>query len=807
MRRGILLFFAIFAFPCMTLGQGNEKVFFSDSNTGNEFYDSSWGYKKSPSFLELAGSGKDKFPVDPQHPYKGAHSLRLRWISQSGGDWGIALASLNWQPIDFTQYDTIVYWINAPEAINQDALPDLAIEDITNKKSTRIWLGDFFGGVDGDSTTWQRVAIPINAFQPGPQNADFTRIKTIFHYQKNADGVEHVAWVDEFRLIKAGGSQTTAPAAPQNLQATGYDSRIDLKWDPNSEPDLLGYFVYRAQSPGGPFVKVNSVAHKFHMYSDFVGENGKTYYYRVTAVNQNYVESDSSAVVNATPVPFASDEELLTSVQEATFRYFWDFGHPVSGLARERDSSGDVCTTGGTGFGLLTLMVGAERGFAPRDSIVARILKILRFMQEQAKRYHGAWSHWINGSTGETIPFSAYDNGGDLVETAYFVQGLLAIRQYFDGNSAEELELRQRATQLWEEVEWDWYRRTSTSKVLYWHWSPDYGWIMNMPIQGWNEAMIVYLLAIASPTHPVPASMYYDGWAGSSNYVNGNVYYGYKQFVGPPYGGPLFFTHYSFLGFDPRGKSDRFCNYFENNRNTTLINRAYCIANPEGHKGYSDLVWGLTSSDDPGGYSAHEPTPAGDNGTITPTAAISAMPYTPDESIATLKHFYYTYGPKLWGEFGFRDAFNLDNNWFANSYLAIDQGTIVPMIENYRTELCWRMFMANPEIDSALAKIGWTVTDVEENPAIISEYSLEQNYPNPFNSETIISFSIPREERVTVEVINARGQIVAVLLPGKKMKRGHHRVVFAAKNLSSGVYFYRLRAEHFQSTRKLLLLR
>ena len=802
----IWLTIAALALAAGTLFAQNELVFFSDSNTGSEFYDSSWGFVTAPSYLELAGSGHDKFPVDPDHPYQGAHSLRMHWISKPNGDWGIAVASLNWQPIDFTKYDSIAYWINAPSAIPKEALPDVAIEDVKNKKSKRVWLGDYFGGVDDDSTTWQRISLPIDAFHPGGQNPDLTKIKTIFHYQKAADGVEHIAWVDEFRLVKTGGTQVEKPAAPQGLQATGYDSRIDLRWQPNTETDLLGYFIYRAESSAGPFVKVNDVVHKFHIFSDFVGENGKTYYYRVTAINQSYLESDSSAVVSATTRAF-TDDELLTSVQEATFRYFWDFGHPVSGLARERDSSGDVCTSGGTGFGLLTLMVGAERGFAPRDSVAARVLKILRFMQDRAQRYHGAWAHWINGATGETVPFSYYDNGGDLVETAYFVQGLLAVRSYFDRETPVEQEIRQRATQLWQEVEWDWYRRTPTSKVLFWHWSPDYQWIINMPIIGWNETMIVYLLAIASPTHPIPASMYYDGWAGSSGYVNGNVYYGYKQYVGPPYGGPLFWTQYSFLGFDPRGKSDRFCNYFENNRNTTLINRAYCIANPEGHQGYSALVWGLTASDDPGGYSVHEPTTARDNGTITPTAALSAMPYTPDESIATLKHFYHTYGPKLWGEFGFRDAFNLDYNWFANSYLAIDQGTIVPMIENARTGLCWEMFMANPEIDSMLTRIGWTLTGVEDRPELVTQFRLEQNYPNPFNGQTVIRFALPRAEHVTVRVINALGETVAVPLRNERLSAGWHLLNFRGDRLPSGVYFCSIQAGTLRQVRKMMLIR
>jgi hypothetical protein len=504
-----------------------------------------------------------------------------------------------------------------------------------------------------------------------------------------------------------------------------------------------------------------------------------------------------------------SEEELLTSVQEAAFRYLYDYGHPVSGLARERKGSDETCTSGGTGFGLITLVVGAERNFEPRDSISARVLKILEFIQDVTPRYHGAWSHWINGATGETIPFSQYDNGGDIVETAYVAEGLLVVRQYFDSANSVEVEIRNRAAQLWKSIEWDWYRRSGDTdgKHIYWHWSPNYGWQMNMPIYGFNEAMIVYLLAIASPTHPVPASLYYDGWCGGSNYVNGNEYYGYTQWLGWPHGGPLFFTHYSYLGFDPRNKSDQYCNYFENNRNISLINRAYCIENPEDHTGYSERVWGLTASDNPWGFIyAHEPQEARDNGTITPTAAISAMPYTPDKSKATLNHFYFTYGPDLWGEFGFKDAFNLDESWFATSYLAIDQGMIAPMIENYRTGLCWDLFMSNPEVPAMLDSIGWVVGIEDENEPIIRSYALKQNYPNPFNPQTTIGFALAKSCPVTLEVFNMLGERVALIYDSEKLTAGFHTVKFKANNLASGVYFYQLKAADFQETKKMLFI-
>jgi len=491
------------------------------------------------------------------------------------------------------------------------------------------------------------------------------------------------------------------------LTATGHDSRIDLRWRAVPSYCLQGYNIYRAESSGGPFTKLNGSSYTVSVYSDFIGMNGRTYYYYITSALGGG-ETATSGIVSATSYAM-TDEQLLTSVQEATFRYFWDFAHPVSGLAREGLLHGrDMCAVGASGFGLMNIIVGVERGFVSRAEAAVRILKILTFLDEKAGRYHGAWSHWLNGTTGQTIPFSEYDDGGDIVETAYLIQGMLTVRQYFDSDDSVETEIRSKITQMWEEVEWDWYLRYPGGEALYWHWSPNYGWAMNMTIVGYNECMIAYLVAIASPTHPIPASCYYNGWARESWYANGNTYYGYQQWVGPAHGGPLFFTHCSYVGFDPRNKRDNYCNYFGNSRNISLIHREYCIDNPNNFVGHSGLVWGLTFSTNPWGGDDHSPT--NDNGTITPTAALGAMPYTPTESIATLKHFYHTYGDKLWGPFGFRDAFNLTESWFSETYLGINHGTTVPMIENYRTQLCWNLFMSNPEIPPMLAAIGWGIS-------------------------------------------------------------------------------------------------
>ncbi len=401
--------------------------------------------------------------------------------------------------------------------------------------------------------------------------------------------------------------------------------------------------------------------------------------------------------------PRISTEELLTLVQEKTFGYFWDFGHPVSGMARERSTSGDVVTTGGTGFGVMAIIVAIEREFITRAQGVERVQQIVSFLKEKCTAYHGAYAHWINGTTGQTVPFSEYDNGADLVETALLFQGLLTARSYFNTGDAAETQLRGDITGLWEAIEWNFFR--NGENVLYWHWSPEYEWKMNLPVRGWNECLIVYVLAASSPTHPIARNVYTEGFAGNGSMVNGKKYYDILLPLGESYGGPLFFSHYSFLGLDPRNLSDQFANYWEQNVNHSRINYEYCVTNPRNFKGYGEDCWGLTASDGNTGYSAH--SPLNDKGVITPTAAISSMPYTPEESLRALEFFYYKVGNKLWSRYGFYDAFNLTEGWFDDQYLAIDQGPVIIMLENYRTGLLWTYFMSVPEIKEGLTRLGF----------------------------------------------------------------------------------------------------
>ncbi len=441
-----------------------------------------------------------------------------------------------------------------------------------------------------------------------------------------------------------------------------------------------------------------------------------------------------------------TDDELLTMLQEETFRYYWDGAHPDSGTALENIPGDDrIVATGASGFGIMALIVGVDRGFITREQGLQRMQKIVTFL-EKTPRYHGVWSHFMDGHTRRSLPvFDMVDDAGDLVETAFLMEGLLAARQYFitrhiaDGAIADVLyndereidqdkidnakgaELYARITKLWEGVEWDWYKKTPQGEALYWHWSPDFSWHISNRLTGFNEAMIVYLLAIASPTHPVSPDLYYTGWANQvhanigsmtddprpgERYASGKTFYGIKLDVGWTNLQPLFFQHYSFMGFDPHAATDRFTNYFENNRNTARINLAYCIANPKHFAGYSAESWGLTAADGPEGYNPSAPNAEDDRGIMAPTGALASFPYTPEASMAALKHFYRDDGSWLWGIYGPRDAFIEGQHWVSPIYMGLNQAPITVMIENYRTGLVWKMFMSNPEIAPMLEKAG-----------------------------------------------------------------------------------------------------
>ena len=634
-------------------------------------------------------------------------------------------------------------------------------------------------------------------------------------------------------------TDTTPPATPKNVKSIDYELHIDVTWQPNTESDLAGYKIYKWD--GTTFQFLANVKKYKSFFSEWIGATSISNKYKVAAYDLSGNVSQMSPEVT-TFTHTMSDSEFLDMTQRAAFRYFWDWGDPTSGIARERHepNESDVTNTiGGGGFGVMAIIVGIERGFITRDEGVARIKKIVNFLANTIDKFHGAFPHWFNGTTGKVIPFGQGQDGADIVETSFMFEGLLTARQYFNGSTQDEAYIRNTITLLWMGVDWNFFRDGSTG--LYWNWSPTYGF--NIPnggtflFHGWNETMITYFLAVASPTHPIAPNYYRSGWGldGGIHY-SGQPKYGYQLQVGTNYGGPLFWTHYSYMGFDPRGKRDLYANYFLNNHDQSMINRAYCIDNPGKYAGYNANSWGLTASYSIPGvyYQAHQPG-SEDNGTISPTAALSAMPYFLYEkenySLDAIKYFYRTFGQNLWGDFGFKDAFNLTysdaiknsngviigykpGEVFINSYLAIDEGPIVCMIENYRSQLLWKLFMADTDVQAALPKIPFFKSDdpstnVKSETSLPTEFVLKGNYPNPFNPSTVISFVVPKTERVSVVVYNLLGQKVKSLFdeetsPGEKSV-SWNGTNEAGDTVSSGVYIYKINADgNFYSGKMIL---
>lgn len=688
-----------------------RHVIFDNSLETDGYYYSD-GRASAPSTLELRHG---KLPVSSTRFFTPPNAVRLNWRSVSGGGWEASIRAMNFRNREMKfDGDTVFFWCYSEQEITGGALPRVRLSDVNQNFSAPVELGKFVSDIP--ARKWTQVAIPLVIFTTeSVQSFERDRAVRLTFSQSASDDQQHTMVLDDVKIDKSttaspATSNATSLSVPENVVARAYERHVDISWNPVTAPELQHYIVYRSFD-GETFDPIGIQQPGINRYADYLGEPPRTAYYKVAAVDRGYQQSALSKQVSATTRPM-NDDELLTMLQEACFRYYWEGAHPHSGTAKENIPGDDrIVATGASGFEIMALIVGVNRGFITREQGLERLNKIAAFL-EKAPRYHGAWSHFMNGETGKTLPvFDMFDDGGDLVETAFLLEGLLTARQYFNGADPSERDLVQRITHLWEGVEWDWYRRSIDSRALYWHWSPDWSWHINHQITGFNECMIIYLLAIASPTHAIPSDLYYSGWAnqmnGGKDYANGHTYYGIKLDVGPGSGGPLFFTHYSYMSFDPRGIHDRFTDYFVNNRHIAEINLAYCRHNPGHYVGYGANFWGLTASDGADGYMPHEPTRNLDDGTMTFTGALSSFPYTPEASMRMFKHIYRDLGDRVWGVYGPRDAVNLSQDWVSPIFMGLNQAPITVMIENYRTGLIWKLFMSNPEIKPMLDKIGF----------------------------------------------------------------------------------------------------
>lgn len=700
----------------------SDEVFF-DTSLAPASYPYSSGQASGGSSLALVDG---RLPVTQAHVISGPNALRLAWRSAANGNWSAEIRSYRWRNRPRRWAGTTLYaWAWSDDGIAARDLPQVAAVDLAGNPTAAQPLSAFAGAIP--ARRWTRLAIPLDRLvATSIHGFDPAALGSLILAQGSGDGRAHELILDDLRL-QSGPGGASAPPAPTGLTATGYERHVLLQWQPVAGPGLAQYVVYRSLDGGG-WRPVGVQRAGVTRYVDWLGAAGGHAAYRVAARTSALAESPPSGAANAA-TRLMSDDDLLTMVQDASFRYYWDAAEPVSGMAREsQPGDDDTIATGASGFGVMAMIVAANRGFVTREAAVERMLRITRFLA-RADRFHGAWPHFLSGRTGRTIPlFDIYDDGADLVETSFLIEGLLAARGYYDRDTPAERELRTRITRLWHEVDWDWFRATPKRDALYWHWSPHYGFKIANRLEGWNEVMITYLLAIASPTHAIPASTYDTGYTrdgGSEPYGVPRSYFGITttQSYYPPTAtspgstGPLFFSHYSFMGYDARGVHDRFSNYFDANRALAQISRAYVIANPKRMKGYGADSWGLTAVDGPDDrYREYKPFMT-DDGTIAPTGAVASYAYTPDASLAAIRHWYRDMGDRLWGIYGFVDAFNERRDWYSGIAMGLNQAPQTVMIENGRTGLVWRSFMRNPEIAAMQRRIGLVPDDAAQRSA------------------------------------------------------------------------------------------
>jgi exo beta-1,2-glucooligosaccharide sophorohydrolase (non-reducing end) len=708
MRVRLFVFFMLISIISTAQEYEYTYTLFSNSAMSGDYFFSKTTSSGGSSIKNI----NSKLPVSETIYHTPGNSIELTYKNAKAGNWKAIIYRQEKRGMDhFKKAEFLSFWIYRPYPLELPVF-QLMRKDSSLTKKFHINITQY--------NQWKRVIIPLASIKnPGIIGPDDI-IGIVFSQMSKDESRENSIYIDDIEMLPAKKAAKVSDL-PVIQSLTGYPKHVDITWKKITDKNVHLVQIYRSETGDG-YHPVGIQQSYINRFTDNTVETGKKYYYMISFLNSQYKLTNLSLPDSVSTKPM-TDDELLTMVQEACFRYYWEGAESNSGLAKENiPGRQNMIACGASGFGIMALLVGTERKFITREVSVERFVKIVNFL-EKAESFHGVYPHFMDGPIGKVEPFFGHrDNGADLVETSFLLEGLLAARQYFNRDDSQEKLIRQKITSIWEKVEWDWFRQYPDSKFLYWHWSPDQGWVINHRLIGWNETMVTYLLAIASPTHAVPASMYYSGWANQdstgikyrsnwgqtsdgSMYTNGKTYFGIKLDVGVSNGGPLFFTHYSFMGYDPHLITDKYTNYFTNNQNIAKINYSYCVQNPKHYKGYGESAWGLTASDGPFDYSADEPVEWQDCGKIAPTGAISSFPYTPEESMKALKNYYYNYGKFLWGEYGFKDAFDLTNNWCSEIFMGLNQAPMVVMIENYRTGLIWKLFIQNPEIQNGLKKL------------------------------------------------------------------------------------------------------
>ena len=802
------------------LASGQTKpdlVIFDENPGGGVYYDASYGFSSGSSSLTLAGPNvpKDKLPVLTGQAYTGANSGLIQWSSLAGGAWRLFVASPGWGPRNAVGYDSVVFYLNAPAPVAAALLPMADLEDNTNLSAHAISMAPYLpAGIDGDTTTWQRVSIPLTVFSPY-NGFNLALLKDINFAQGAADGAVHTVWIDFVRIIAAGPPDTTRPSAVQRLKGYAGDQCVMLHWEGTRDVNLFGYAIYRANSPAGPYGKVSVGTLMSQGFADLGATDGVSYSYVARAVNTSAVEGPNSDTVTVTAHSFVTDNDFLDFLERASFDFFWYEANPDNGLIKDRSTSTSASSIASVGFGLSSICIGVDHGWITRLEGRARVLATFRSFwrgpQSNAATgvmgYKGFFYHFLDMTTATR----SGDTELSSIDTGLLLAGILDAQQYFTETDSIETDIRALADSIFNRVDWIWMTNGGSSLTMGWY--PDVtgnhgsGFISARWI-GYNEGMILNLFGLGAATNQLPAGVW-NSWV--SGYTQ-QTYAGYT-FVGFP---PLFGHQYSHCWVDFRNIADAYMRgmgitYAENTRRATLAQREYCIANPGQFTGYGQNLWGLTACDGPppNGYTARGAPPAqNDDGTIAPTAAAGSLPFASAVSIPALRYMYGQYRTNIWSAYGFRDAFNLQASWWGPDEIGIDEGPIVLMIENYRTQSVWSRFMKGPVIQLGLQRAGFMpVSGIAQLPSSApARPALFQNFPNPFNPSTTIGFQISVPVHVTLKVYDVLGREVAALVEAI-LGPGDHIVEWHAEPFASGVYYCRMTAGSFAGARKIVLLK
>lgn len=698
-------------------GFGDSIVFDEDDPIGADYYDSSVASAKAPSRFAMASTERNKMPVLKGTAQRGEFSGVCQWESRSSGSWNLRVYSPGFRNRDIRGHQSLVFYLNGPSSIAAPVLPALALESADRERSSLLPLGRFLAtGVDADAHTWQKVEIPLAALIAGTRfdSAHFSRV---LFTQDAADGREHILWLDNIRFTSTNASeQVRAPAAPSHLVTRPGDRAICLHWDVPIQDESVRYQIYRSPTPAGNFNRIANVPTQ--SFADVEPENGSHHFYKVTAIDEGG-ESAFSEIAEATPLPFANDDAFLEFVERSAFDYFWYEANPASGMIRDRSEPFSAASIAAIGFGLTGIGIAVDRQWITREQGAERALKTLHTLWHTPQ---GPASSGTSGYRGWFYHFLEMENGLraggtelSSIDTGLLLMGVIYAHEFFDAANSLETQIREHAQRIYERVDWNWMRNEGPTPTHGWY--PERGFIKSR-WEGYSEASLLYIPGLGAEGENALPERAWPIWTSSYKWET------HSGFSFVPFA-PLFGHQYTACWIDLRSVADDFMrahrsNYFKNSRQATLAQQAYCIENPKRHAGYNELVWGLTACDGPGsngflGYMARgAPPPEHDDGTIAPTAAGGSIVFTPRESLRTLKYFYERYRTNLWCGYGFRDAFNLEANWWGPDVIGIDQGPILLMIENYRSGRVWKVMEKSPIIQRGLKRAGFKPIRAED---------------------------------------------------------------------------------------------